>query len=422
MLFTLATCLVHVVTSTSFQTGFQVRLTRVDHGLNYTKLQLLQRAIRRERSRVNWLSKISKTAHANDVLSPLHSGSGEFLMDLSIGSPPKPFSAIMDTGSDLIWTQCLPCRECFNQPIPIFDPKQSSTYSKTSCSSEFCKALPTSRCNFDECEYLYSYGDDSSTQGVLATETFTFSDVAVHNISFGCGLANQGNGLSQGAGIVGLGRGPLSLVTQIGSQKFSYCMTSIGENKTSSLLFGSLADINSSDGKLKGTPLIRNSFEQTFYYLALEGITVGETLLPIPKTIFEISADGVGGTIIDSGTTLTYLQEDAFETLKRAFISQMKLRVSPQDSTGLDLCFDLPSDNVSEIEVPKLKFHFRGLDLELPPENYMIADSAEGIVCLAMAATGVLNIFGNVQQQNLLVLHDLEKETLSFIPTNCGQL
>ena len=50
------------------------------------------------------------------------------------------------------------------------------------------------------------------------------------------------------AGIVGLGRGTLSLVAQLGSRKFSYCFTSIGDNKSSSLLFGSRADLNASNG------------------------------------------------------------------------------------------------------------------------------------------------------------------------------
>ncbi|KAF8369533.1 hypothetical protein HHK36_032447 [Tetracentron sinense] len=404
--------------------GFRVGLTHVDSGGNFTKLELLQRGMKRGKYRLQRLTAMSKAAADDDIQTPIHAGNGEFLMKLAIGTPPKPFSAIMDTGSDLVWTQCKPCDQCFDQATPIFDPKQSSSFSKLSCSSDLCKALSASTCS-SGCEYLYAYGDYSTTQGVMATETFTFGDspgdVAVPHIGFGCGEDNQGSGFTQGAGLVGLGRGPLSLVSQIGSGKFSYCMTSVDDTKTSSLLFGSLASSKKKSGEIISTPLIKNPSQPSFYYLSLEGITVGETLLPISKSTFALAGDGSGGLIIDSGTTITYLEESGFDALKKEFVSQMDLPVDTSDSTGLDLCFTLPSDT-SEVEVPKLVFHFKGADLNLPGENYMIADSGIGVICLAMGASSGMSIFGNMQQQNMMVLHDLEKEMLSFVPTQCDKL
>ncbi|KAA8538486.1 hypothetical protein F0562_028143 [Nyssa sinensis] len=372
--------------------GFRVSLKHVHSGQNFTKLELIQQSINRSKNRTQRFETIATAKPTgDDIQTPVYAGDGEFLMNISIGTPAIPFSAIMDTGSDLIWTQCSPCTS-------------------------------------NGCKYMYMYGDESSTQGFMAMETFTFLDsvqqeVAIPNIGFGCGLNNQGSGLGQGSGLVGLGRGELSLVSQLGVPKFSYCLTSIGENKTSTLLLGSLADLNYSGGGIHGTPIIQNPFQPSFYYISLEGITVGETLLPISKSLFRLREDGSGGMIIDSGTTITYIQEDAFDVLKKEFMSQMKLRVSRSaDATGLDLCFDLPTKDVTDIAVPKLKFHFKGVDLELPVENYMIADENMKLVCLAMAATGAMSIFGNIQQQNLLVLHDLGKETLSFVPTQCDQL
>ncbi|CAK9169044.1 unnamed protein product [Ilex paraguariensis] len=411
------------------QLGFRVGLKHVDSGHNFTKLQSVQRSIHRDKIRIKRYGAMATTPPIDNIQAPVHVGNGEFLMEFSIGTPRLPFYAIMDTGSDLIWTQCTPCMECFDQPTQIFDPKKSSTCSNISCSSELCKDMDYFKCN-NGCKYLYMYGDESSTQGFMAMDTFTFGDlgydpVSIPNIGFGCGVNNQGTGLGQGSGLVGLGRGPLSLISQLGLKKFSYCLTSIGENKTSSLLLGSIADLNyttSSVGILQGTSLIQNPFQPSFYYVYLEGITVGETLLPISKTTFKIGEDGSGGMIIDSGTTITYIQEDAFGLIKKEFIRQMKLRRSQEDSIGLDLCFDLPTDDTPEITVPKLKFHFKGMDLELPGENYMIVDTKMGVVCLAMAASSGMSIFGNIQQQNLLVFHDLEKETVSFLPTQCDLL
>lgn len=402
-------------------TGFQVTLKHVDSGSNLTKFELLQRAMKRGRQRLNRLSAMALAESDHDVKSSVHPGNGEFLMQFSIGTPSTAYSAIMDTGSDLIWTQCKPCQQCFDQSTPIFDPRKSSSFSTLSCSSSLCEALPMSSCGTDGCEYLYTYGDYSTTQGVMAAETFTFGEVSVPKVAFGCGEDNEGSGFGQGAGLVGLGRGPLSLVSQLDEPKFSYCLTSIDDSSTSTLLMGSLANANNSDTASKTTPLVVNPSQPSFYYLSLEGITVGGTRLPIKKSTFALNSDGSGGVIIDSGTTLTYLEKSAFDLVKKEFTSQMKLPVDKSGSSGLDLCFTLPSD-ASDIEVPKLVFHFKGADVDLPGENYMIADSSVGLACLAMGSSSGMSIFGNVQQQNYLLLHDLQKETLSFIPTKCNQL
>ncbi|XP_075482233.1 aspartic proteinase nepenthesin-1-like [Primulina tabacum] len=403
------------------KTGFHVTLKRVDSGGNFTKFELLKRAMGRGRKRVDRIHAMVLATVDVRVEAPIHAGNGEFLMDLSIGTPPVSYSAILDTGSDLIWTQCKPCTQCFNQPSPLFDPKKSSSFSKLPCSSDLCTALPMSSCSDGNCEYLYTYGDTSSTQGFMAAETFTFDNVSVPNIGFGCGLDNEGGGFDQGAGLVGLGRGSLSLVSQLDEPKFSYCLTSIESTKISKLLMGTLASDIDLSRDTKTTPLIKNPSSPSFYYLSLKGITVGDTLLPIKSSTFAIKKDGTGGVIIDSGTTITYLEKQAFELVKKEFISQIKFPVADASGeTQLNLCFTIPS-NTQKIEVPTLVFHFEGADLVLPGENYFIADSS-GIMCLAIGASHGLSIFGNYQQQNLLVVHDLVKETMSFVPKQCDQL
>lgn len=401
--------------------GFKINLKHVDSKGNFTKLQMLQRGIKRGKHRLTRLSSLATSIEGSSdaVQSPVHAGSGEFLMNIAIGTPPNAYLAIMDTGSDLIWTQCKPCADCYKQPTPLFDPSKSSSFSKLACSSNLCSALAHSVCD-NGCEYQYAYGDYSTTQGTMGTETFTFDKVTVPNIGFGCGDENHGGGFSQGAGLVGLGRGPLSLVSQLGTGKFSYCLTSLDDSQTSSLLVGSLATSAIKGGDTLTTPLLQNRAQPSFYYLSLEGITVGDTLLSIPKSTFALSEDGSGGLIIDSGTTITYLEQTAFDSVKDAFAAQTNLPVSDDHSTGLDLCFTLPAV-ASDITVPKLIFHFDGADLDLPGENYFIADSSMGLACLAMGGSSGMSIFGNVQQQNILVLHDLEKKTMSFTPTKCDQ-
>lgn len=405
--------------------GFRVELKRINSWSNLTSLEHVQRALLQGRNRLQRLTAmvLSQKPGPLDMGAPVHVGDGEFFMSLAIGTPPKSFSAILDTGSDLIWTQCEPCTRCFHQHTPIFEPMNSSSFSNLSCSSELCQQLPTSYCYNDLCQYTYQYGDQSFTDGTMASETFTFGSVSVPNISFGCGVDNAGIGFSHGAGLVGLGRGPLSLVSQLDEPKFSYCLASINGTKSSSLLMGSMASNLSAITDRQSiirTPLVQNSFQPSFYYIALKGISVGRTRLPINETDFAISDDGSGGMVLDSGTTITYLVESAYETVKAEFISQTNLSPVNDSSSGLDLCFELPP--LAHYQPPKLVFHFDNADLSLPSANYFIKDLSANEMCLALGPSVGMSIFGNIQQQNFLVIHDLESETVSFIPTVCGSL
>ncbi|KAL8034650.1 hypothetical protein ABFS82_12G041500 [Erythranthe guttata] len=399
------------------KTGFQVTLKHVDHGGNFTKLELLQRAMTRGRKRIERLHSMALASSDATIEAPVHAEHGDFQMDLAIGTPPENYSAILDTGSDLIWTQCQPCKDCYPQSTPIFDPSDSFTFSNVSCASDVCKALPEPSCNANSnCEYEYTYGGGAFTRGVMATETFTFGNVSVPDIAFGCGNDNEGY-FDNAAGIVGMGRGELSLVSQLNEPKFSYCLPSFGSTKTSTLLIGSQANYQINET----TPMIRNPKIPSFYYLSLEGITIGDKLLPIDPSNFALGKNGSGGMIIDSGTTFTYLEHTAFDIVKNELIKQIKLPVVDLRETGLDLCFNITSVG-PDFKVPKFVFHFEGADLELPRENYIIADSSGTVACFTMASSHGMSLFGNVQQQNILVIYDLAKETISFVPTQCDKL
>lgn len=392
---------------------------------NLTKLQRLQQyGLPRSTARLHRFSLATATSSTPIVQSPVYAGSGAYITTLSIGTPSLSFPVILDTGSDLIWTQCSPCSQCFHQPTPIFDPSKSSSFSTLKCSSHLCSALPTSACTSQNaCVYAYSYGDSSSTQGLLASETFSFSgSPSIPDIGFGCGQHNQGDGFQQASGLVGLGRGPLSLISQLHEPKFSYCLTSVDEtdqSEASTLFLGSFPEINTST-----TRLLTNPSLPSFYYLSLQGISVGDTKLHIDESTFEIQEDGSGGMIIDSGTTITYLEQSAYVALRKEIVAQTSLAVHDSQNTGLDLCFSLPEDSSSEkVRVPKkVVFHFDGADLEIPTENFIVGDSTAGVACLAMGSSTGLSILGNIQQQNVLVNYDVNKEAISFASTRCDAL
>lgn len=174
-------------------------------------------------------------------------------MEVGVGTSTVNFKAIVDTGSDLIWTQRHPCENCVNQSTPIFDPSKSSTYFKIPCNTSLCTELGDSKTGCDRaCSFTYLYANTSFTAGELAYDTLSIGsgmDASVPQIGFGCGHDNE----VQGFGLVRLGRGALSLITQLGSKvenKFSYSRLPIADppSKSSPLISGRV--LRSRKGKL----------------------------------------------------------------------------------------------------------------------------------------------------------------------------
>ncbi|KAJ7515284.1 hypothetical protein O6H91_22G009200 [Diphasiastrum complanatum] len=339
-------------------------------------------------------------------------------MNLQLGTPAQTFQVIVDTGSDLVWIQCKPCTRCYSQQGPIFSPSSSSSsYAKLSCSSQPCQQLSTSSCSSSTCRYVYQYGDQSATKGDFSTETISLtttkrSSQQIPNFAFGCGHTNGGS-FGGAAGIVGLGQGPISLTSQLGSliqNRFSYCLVSFDDapSKTSPLLFGSAASLPESG--VKSTPILKKG--STYYYVGLEGISVGGQ---------KLSANMLSGTIFDSGTTLTLLEDSAYSAVLSAFQSAINLPTVDGSSIGLDLCFDVTG--LRSFKVPVLSLHFMESDLNPPAANYFVlADS--NTLCLAMGSSGglSLSIIGNIMQQNHHILYDRASSTISFAPTQCDKL
>ncbi|KAL9327835.1 hypothetical protein ACSQ67_002838 [Phaseolus vulgaris] len=196
--------------------GFSINLIRK------TSLKVLPQRLR-------GLSAISRTPQ-----SPISAYLGEYLMEISIGTPPVKVYGIADTGSDLTWTQCVPCKNCYKQLNPMFDPQKSSSYSNIPCNSNLCHELNTGVCSPQkQCNYTYGYADDSMTQGALSQETVTLTSttgesVPLKGIVFGCGHKDSEGFNDHEMGIIGLGGGPVSLISQIGSsfggKMFSQCL------------------------------------------------------------------------------------------------------------------------------------------------------------------------------------------------------
>ncbi|XAR62957.1 Nepenthesin [Bertholletia excelsa] len=356
---------------------------------------------------------------SSTVISGLAQGSGEYFTRIGVGTPPKYSYMVLDTGSDVVWIQCSPCK-CYNQSDPIFDPRKSLTFAGVACGSQLCRRLDSRACSKRRtCLYQVSYGDGSYTAGDFSTETLTFRRVRVKNVALGCGRDNQGLFVGA-AGLLGLGRGRLSFPVQTGhrfGRKFSYCLVDRSESsKPSSILFGDSAVPRTA----RFTPLITNPKLDTFYYVGLTGISVGGKRVPgITPSLFRIDNVGNGGVIIDSGTSVTRLTRPAYGALRKAFLAGTSDLKRAPDFSLFDTCFDLSGK--TEVKVPTVVLHFAGANMALPASNYLIPVDNDGSFCFAFAGTmSGLSIIGNIQQQGFRIVYDLAGSRVGFAPRGCA--
>ncbi|CAJ1926790.1 unnamed protein product [Sphenostylis stenocarpa] len=264
--------------------------------------------------RLRGLSAMSETPQ-----SPTIAYLGEYLMELSIGTPPFKIYGIADTGSDLIWTQCVPCNNCYKQLNPMFNPQKSSSYSNISCDSNLCHELDTGECSPQkQCNYTYAYASASITQGVLAQETVTLTSttgksVALKGIVFGCGHNDTGGFNDHEMGIIGLGGGPVSLISQMGSsfggKRFSQCLVPFHTDVSvsSKISFGKGSEV-SGEGVVS-TPLVAKE-DKTPYFVTLLGISVGNTYLHYNGSSEIVEK---GNMFLDSGTPPTILPTQLYD-------------------------------------------------------------------------------------------------------------
>ncbi|XP_023000890.1 protein ASPARTIC PROTEASE IN GUARD CELL 1-like [Cucurbita maxima] len=348
------------------------------------------------------------------IVSGTSQGSGEYFSRIGVGQPAKPFYMVLDTGSDINWLQCQPCTDCYQQTDPIFDPRTSSSFASLACESPQCQALETSGCRAAKCLYQVAYGDGSFTVGEFVTESLSFGNSGtINNVALGCGHDNEGLFVGS-AGLLGLGGGSLSLISQMKASSFSYCLVDRDSSSSSALEFNSAAPSDTVNA-----PLLRSGRVDTFYYVGLVGLSVGGQLLSIPPSLFQMDDAGYGGIIVDSGTAITRLQTQAYNTLRDAFVSRTPYLRRTNGVALFDTCYDLSSQ--SRVTIPTLSFQFAGgKSLQLPPKNYLIPVDSVGTFCLAFApTTSSLSIIGNVQQQGTRVHFDLANSLLGFSPNKC---
>uniref|UniRef100_A0A0D6QS88 Peptidase A1 domain-containing protein n=1 Tax=Araucaria cunninghamii TaxID=56994 RepID=A0A0D6QS88_ARACU len=376
-----------------------------------------------------------RTSFAMPLASGATLGSALYFVELYIGTPPQRALLVADTGSDLIWVNCHACRNCSSaNSFPVFSPDNSSSLSYVPCFSRECNAVsPNSACVFKPkiaCKYSYGYLDNSSTTGPYIRDTITLKSMSgrplkAEKVYMGCGTDNQGQSEVGSGGVLGLGQGFNSFASQTANlygSKFSYCLRDYLQPPTvrSSLVFGDTEDSllpTFLKEPIVYTPILKEG--SSFYYVGIEDITVNGEKLPISSSVWEVDEAGNGGTIIDSGSSLTYFTEDAYGIIMEA------LRVStkyPMASTAspqrFDLCFN--TSGGSNLKFPEFSIGLSGGRRFTPPaENFML-EIEDDVKCVGFSPLRGQSIIGNLLQQNFFFEYDRRRSLLGFAPANCS--
>ncbi|KAK8336191.1 hypothetical protein V6Z11_A09G104900 [Gossypium hirsutum] len=316
---------------------------------------------------------------------------GLYYTKVQLGSPPREFHVQIDTGSDVLWIGCNSCNGCpqssgLQIQLNLYDPGSSSTASLVSCSDQRCSAglqSSDSGCSgqSNQCSYTFQYGDGSGTSGYYVADSLHFNSIlegsvitnSTAPIMFGCSVLQTGDLTKSDRavdGIFGFGQQSLSVISQLSSEGitpkvFSHCLK--GSNSGGGILvFGEILEPN-----MVYTPLVPS---QPHYNLDLRSISVGGQVLSINPSVFSTSNNQ--GTIVDSGTTLAYLADEAYDAFMSAITNAVSQTVRPILSKG-NQCY-LITSSVNDI-FPQVSLNFAGgASLILNPQDYLVQQNSIG--------------------------------------------
>ncbi|KAI0502030.1 hypothetical protein KFK09_016975 [Dendrobium nobile] len=374
--------------------------------------------LRRDQARVDYIHRrtTNSNAHLNPISDSLFAdvpvsvgyalASNDYIINIGLGTPTKYFSVSFDTGSDLTWTQCVPCVNCYTQKDPLYDPTQSSTFTDILCNSYYCTQLNRFGCSSTStCLYEEVYFDYSSTNGSLIQDTLTFSSDIIHNFIYGCGHNNTGY-FGQVDGLLGLGRGAVSIISQTAQlydNVFSYCLPS-GSNTIGYLLLGSsVPDVNY-------TPMLTNPYAPSLYFLKLIAICIGDTRIDFSPT----------GTVLDSGTTFSRLPPSVYSTIRNIFKNIMAEYPTAAPLFSLDTCYNLT--NYPNVEVLSMSLIYDGEVIAYLDGSGIIYEATISQMCLAFAQNNddsEVVIIGATQQRTLNVVYDVANLKIGFGSNGC---
>ncbi|GER42683.1 eukaryotic aspartyl protease family protein [Striga asiatica] len=317
--------------------------------------------------------------------------------------------------------------------LEFFDPSGSSTASVISCSDQRCASgeqTSDSLCtDQNRCGYRFQYGDGSGTSGVYLSDQMYLDSVVGNSLTtnssasivFGCSTSQTGDLTKSDRavdGIFGFGQQGMSVISQLASQgivpnAFSHCLRGGNGGRGGILVLGLIVEPN-----IVYTPLVPS---QPHYNVDLQSISINGQILPIASSVFETSSNT--GTIIDSGTTLAYFAEEAYDPFINAVEQTVSQSISPTLNRG-NQCY-LTTSSVSEI-FPTVSLNFAGgASMVLRPQDYLLQQNSVGgatVWCIGiqkLQGQGI-TILGDLVLKDKIVVYDLASQRIGWANYDCS--
>lgn len=250
-------------------------------------------------------------------------------------------------------------------------------------------------------------------------------------VRFGCETRETGEIFKQQAdGLLGLGKSEGSLIQQLVKKEiienqFSLCFGLV-EGEGALILGQSPALMNVSLGY---TQMADSPTNENYYTLDMKAIYVNEVQLSLDPSTFSTGYS----TVLDSGTTFSYLPSKAFhafaESVSSYAIARGLFSVPGPDPDYADICFGGAASH-EDLEglqkvFPVAKFTFKGgVTLELSPLQYLFVHTFNsGKYCLGIFDNGDSGILlGGITFRNVLVQYDIGRNRVGFGKASCKEL
>ncbi|CAO3641110.1 unnamed protein product [Mucor hiemalis] len=342
------------------------------------------------------------------VDAPLENIDLAYLIDIQLGTPPQPFTLLLDTGSSSTWVPHFECGRNCGWPYNSFTPSNSSTFKSNN-------ALFSIR---------YGVG---FARGHYAQDTLTINEVEVPDVNFAVSKANDGELTADGAdGILGIGPDRLSiynnadrkiypnLVTTmyekglIDHNVFSVYFQPIANNIPTSkreqkringeIVFGGVEDRHITSN-VTYVPITSNSDFRDYWAVDIQSISVGDYTKTYKKGI---------SAMVDTGSTLVFLPKDI---VNRVFKDVKGLR---KDFSGQ---YIVPCKAKN---LPSITFTMNNSNYTLAPEYYVITTGVlkyTNEYCytyLQESPSFVDAILGYGFLQQFVSVYDSEKKSIGF--------
>ncbi|XP_004516740.1 aspartic proteinase 36-like, partial [Cicer arietinum] len=362
---------------------------------------------------------------------------------VKLGFPPREFTIQIDTRNDVLWVNYNPCIGCSHSNgvgvrIIFFDTTSSSTAALVHCSDPICPLAVKGaqvKCSHkdkhNQCNYSFLFQDDSTTSGFYIFDDMYFhkiigksSPTSVNSsttILFGCSthvsgiLTKTATAIDE---IFGFGPSDVSVVSQLSSQGktpkvFSHCLKGNGKGG-GILVIGEILEPS-----IVYSPMVPLQYH---YVLKLHSISVNGYLLSINPAVFATSYDQ--GIAVDSGTTLAYLIQEAYDPLVNAITTAVSHLGSHAISEGSPCC--LVSTNIDIF--PSVNFNFvGGAPMVLKPAQYLVRN--DFMVCIEFASTwcigfqktqGGPSMLGDLVLKDRIVVYDLDNQRIGWTDYDCS--